>query len=121
MGSGCCSKDFNYVIVLSSAESALRDSFTCYAGQVRKKIGNIYLKGPDPADSTGRSRKISTSDEAGSGPGGQFEAADRLNDASLESLQRIVLTGITCCANCGHECDGGTPSRSRRRIRCSRD
>ena len=90
-------EDFNYVIVLSSAESAPTILIHSRVAPDNSTADRSPRPGPRPddADSTETSERLATSDERDQDQEEQIEAADRLNDASLESLQRVVLTGST--------------------------
>jgi hypothetical protein len=90
-------EDFNYVILLSSAESA--PTILIHS---RVAPGNAVADrspqpgpGPDAADSMDTSEELATTDVRDQDKEEQVEAAERLDDASLESLRRVVLTGST--------------------------
>ena len=93
-------KDFNYVIVLTHAESAPTIWIHSRVATDNSIADRSSLPGPTPdvadvADPTDASEQLATSDERDEDQEKQIEAADRLNDASLEELQRVVLTGST--------------------------
>ena len=90
-------QDFNYVIVLNHAESAptiwIHSRLGPDSSAADRSPSPRPGPAPDAADPTDTSEQLATSDERDQDQDEQIEAADRLQDASLESLQRVALTG----------------------------